>query len=80
VLLLGLLLSVVLTSFAANLLADLLERHRWIAWVGLLIVLDVALNMISHGWVEVAGAMTHLSAAQPLEPVLTRRAGSPMFR
>ena len=45
-------------GMAANLLAHVLERHRWIAWVGLLIVLYVALQMIWRGWVEVAGAMT----------------------
>jgi YjbE family integral membrane protein len=57
ILLLGLLLSVVLMGVAANLLAHVLERQRWIAWVGLLIVLYVALKMIWHGWFEVASAM-----------------------
>ena len=57
VLMLGLLLSVVLMGVAANLLAKVLERQRWIAWVGLLIVLYVAVKMIWHGWFEVAGAM-----------------------
>ncbi len=41
---LGLLLSVVLMGVAANLLARMLERQRWIAWVGLLIVLYVAVH------------------------------------
>jgi YjbE family integral membrane protein len=59
VLLLGLLLAVVLMGFAANLLAHVLERQRWIAWVGLLIVLYVALKMIWQGWMEVAGAIVH---------------------
>jgi YjbE family integral membrane protein len=53
----GLLLSVGLMGLAAGLIARLLERHRWIAWIGLLIVLYVALNMIWHGGNEVAGAM-----------------------
>jgi predicted tellurium resistance membrane protein TerC len=57
VLLLGLLLAVVLMGFAANLLSRVLERQRWIAWVGLLIVLYVALKMIWEGWLEVAGAV-----------------------
>jgi hypothetical protein len=35
----------------------LLERYRWIAWVGLLIVLYVAVTMIWHGGHEVAGAI-----------------------
>jgi len=54
----GLLLSVVLMGLAANLIADLLERARWIAWAGLLIVLYVAVSMIWHGSFEVAGAMS----------------------
>lgn len=57
VLMLGLLLSVVLMGFAANLLASLLERQRWIAWVGLLIVLYVAFAMIWDGSHEVATAL-----------------------
>ena len=57
VLVTGLLLSVVLMGVAAGLIARLLERYRWIAWVGLLIVLYVALNMIWHGGHEVAGAI-----------------------
>ena len=57
VLVTGLLLSVGLMGLAAGLIARLLERHRWIAWVGLLIVLYVALTMIWHGGHEVAGAM-----------------------
>src|SRR4051794_25321132 len=42
----GLVFSVVLMGVAANLVARLLERYRWIAWAGLLIVLYVALSMI----------------------------------
>jgi YjbE family integral membrane protein len=57
VLLVGLLLAVVLMGFAANLLSRVLERQRWIAWVGLLIVLYVALKMIWQGWKEVAEAI-----------------------
>jgi YjbE family integral membrane protein len=53
----GLILSVGLMGLAAGLIARLLERHRWIARVGLLIVLYVALNMIWHGGHEVAGAI-----------------------
>ncbi len=51
----GLALSVVLMATAANLLAKLLERQRWIAWVGLAVVVYVAGEMIVHGWHEVAG-------------------------
>ncbi len=54
VLAVGLLLSVVLMGVAANLLAHVLERHRWIAWFGFLVVLYVAVSMIWHGSAEVA--------------------------
>ncbi|HEY7578885.1 MAG TPA: YjbE family putative metal transport protein [Acetobacteraceae bacterium] len=57
VLAVGLLLSVVLMGIAANLLARLLERQRWIAWVGLLIVLYIAATMIWHGAFDVADAV-----------------------
>jgi YjbE family integral membrane protein len=55
VLVTGLAISVVLMGLAASLVANLLERHRWIAWVGLLIVLYVALKLIWEGSHEVAG-------------------------
>jgi YjbE family integral membrane protein len=49
----GLALSVLLMAAAANLLAKLLERQRWIAWLGLAIVVYVALQMIVTGWHQV---------------------------
>jgi YjbE family integral membrane protein len=54
VLVIGLLMSVGLMGAAANYIARLLERFRWIAYVGLAIVVYVALMMIWHGWEEVA--------------------------
>jgi YjbE family integral membrane protein len=54
VLVAGLLLSVLLMGVAANLLANVLERQRWIAWAGLLIVLYVALDMIWDGSNDIA--------------------------
>jgi len=45
----GLALSVALMAFAATLIANLLERHRWIGYVGLLMILYVALKMIYSG-------------------------------
>ena len=58
ILMAGLLLSVVLMGVAANLLARVLERRRWVAWIGLLIVLYVAVAMIWHGAFEVADAVS----------------------
>ena len=46
----GLVLSIALMGLAANLIARLLDRYRWIAYVGLAIILYVALDMIWEGW------------------------------
>jgi YjbE family integral membrane protein len=54
VLIAGLAISVVLMGVAATLIANLLNRHRWIAWVGLLIIVYVAGSMIFEGTHEVA--------------------------
>ena len=54
----GLALSVALMGFAAGLIAGLLERFRWIAWGGLLIVLYMALHMVWEGSSEVAAHTT----------------------
>ncbi len=50
----GLALSVALMGVASELMARLIARHRWVAWIGLLIVTFVALRMIYEGWAEVA--------------------------
>ncbi len=62
VLVVGLAVSVALTGLAAGLLLKLLDRARWIAWVGLLIVLYVALEMIWNGWGEVGRWLAGLGA------------------
>jgi YjbE family integral membrane protein len=53
ILILGLLLSVVLMGAAANMIAHLLHKHRWIGWLGLGIITYVALDMIWRGSQEV---------------------------
>jgi YjbE family integral membrane protein len=53
VLIIGLVLSIALMGLAASFIAKLLHRYRWIAYVGLLIILYVALDMIYRGTVEV---------------------------
>ena len=49
VLVFGLLLSIVLMGVAASAIAGLLHKHRWIGFVGLAIVLYVALHMLWEG-------------------------------
>jgi len=53
VLITGLTFSVLLMGAAASVLATLLERHRWIAWLGLLVVLAVSIELIVKGSHEV---------------------------
>jgi len=61
VLVFGLILSIALMGIAASFIARLLSKHRWIAYVGLAVILYVALEMIYRGfhevWPYVNGAM-----------------------
>jgi YjbE family integral membrane protein len=57
VLVFGLLLSITLMGVAADWISRLLQKHRWIAYVGLAIILYVASEMIYRG-------------AHELEPVI----------
>jgi YjbE family integral membrane protein len=59
ILIFGLALSIALMGLAANFIARLLEKHRWIAYVGLLIILYVAFDMCYRGALEV---WPHLNA------------------
>jgi YjbE family integral membrane protein len=65
VLVFGLALSVALMGAAASFIAGLLQRHRWIAYVGLLIILYVALRMIWEGAFEVGDAIALGLRQQP---------------
>lgn len=54
----GLALSVFLMGIAAAVVARIITRHRWVAWLGLLIVLYTALTMIWEGGKDVFHTMT----------------------
>jgi predicted tellurium resistance membrane protein TerC len=56
VLAIGLLLSVALMGAAADMIARLLERYRWISYLGLAVVLYVSVTMIWHGGNDVLQA------------------------
>jgi YjbE family integral membrane protein len=60
VLVFGLVLSVLLMGLAANYIARYIERYRWIAWVGLLVILWVALKMVFDGARHVAPVIAPL--------------------
>lgn len=61
VMIFGLALSIALMGLAASFIARLLQRHHWIAYVGLLLIVYVALKMIWDGSEEVL----HAIAATP---------------
>ena len=54
VLVVGLVLSVAFMGLAAGYIARLLEKHHWIAYIGLLVIVYVAAMMISDGLVRIA--------------------------
>ena len=68
----GLGLSIVLMGVAASFIARLLNRHRWIAYVGLAIILYVAFDMIWRGAWEVRARSR--SPARTRMPPARRRA------
>jgi YjbE family integral membrane protein len=55
VLIFGLGLSIALMGLAASFIARLLQRHRWIGYVGLAVILYVALDMVYRGTLEIIG-------------------------
>ena len=49
ILVVGLTIAIAFMGLASSFIAKLLARHHWIAWIGLLIVLYVALEMVWTG-------------------------------
>ena len=62
IMVIGLLLSVALMGVAAGLIAGLLKRYHWIGYVGLAIIVWVAVDMIYRGSNEVVEQMTDCQA------------------
>ncbi|MBR0956704.1 TerC family protein [Bradyrhizobium japonicum] len=56
----GLLLSVAMMGVAADLLGRVLQKHRWVAYVGLAIIIYVAFEMIYRGSLELAPVIASL--------------------
>jgi len=52
ILIVGLVFAVALMGIAANIIARYIERYKWIAYIGLLVILYVAVKMIYDGWVD----------------------------
>jgi YjbE family integral membrane protein len=61
VLFLGLILSVALMGVASTIIARLLARYFWLSWLGLAIIVAVALRMIWAGGDEVLESVRHLA-------------------
>ena len=57
IMVIGLILSVALMGVAANIIAGYIEKYRWIAWVGLVVIVYVAGRMIYEGWFDVQPMM-----------------------
>jgi len=52
IMIVGLIFAVALMGLAANIIAKYIERYRWIAWVGVVVILWVAGTMIYEGLVD----------------------------
>ena len=65
ILIVGLIAAVGLMGIAANAIAKYIERYRWIAYLGLVVILWVALKMVWDGWHDVAPVLgwPHFEAA-----------------
>ncbi|MBI1406947.1 MAG: YjbE family putative metal transport protein [Caulobacter sp.] len=70
VLVFGLLLSIALMGVAASWIARLLHKHRWIGYIGLAIVLYVALHMIWQGHREVVVRTDNTAVYNQYAPAL----------
>jgi YjbE family integral membrane protein len=53
ILIVGLVFAVAMMGIAANLIAKYIERYKWIAWIGLVVIVYVAGKMIWDGWHDV---------------------------
>lgn len=53
IMIVGLIFAVALMGVAANIIAQYIERFRWIAWIGLAVIVYVAGKMIWEGWHDV---------------------------
>lgn len=60
IMVIGLILSVLLTGIAASIISRLIDRHRWIGYAGVALIIWVSLSMIWDGFQEV---LTHFGAS-----------------
>ncbi len=70
VLVIGLAIAIILMAIASHMIARLLARYQWITWIGLLIILYVALDMIYSGSAEVLCKMYDFGCGRPFARAL----------
>jgi YjbE family integral membrane protein len=75
VLVIGLALSIMLMAVASHFIAGLLVKHPWITWIGLLIILWVALSMIYQGSHEVTCQAFNFGCSENLWEGILHRLG-----
>ena len=73
VLIIGLAVAVVLMAVASNFIAGLLVRYPWITWIGLAIILWVALSMLWNGWNQIEHVYPSLWSGPEIFKILTGR-------
>ena len=71
VLIIGLAVAIILMAVASHYIAGLLVSYPWITWVGLLIILYVALEMIWAGWHQVERAYPVLWSGKEVWQAIT---------
>jgi YjbE family integral membrane protein len=75
VLVIGLAVAIVLMAVASHFIAGLLVKYPWITWIGLLIILWVALSMIYQGLHEVSCQAFEVGCSQDLWHAILHRLG-----
>jgi len=78
VLVIGLAVAIVLMATASHFIAGLLVKHPWISWIGLLIIVWVALEMIYSGSHEVSCQLYKIGCSETLLEGIKHRIGMAM--
>lgn len=75
VLVIGLTLAIVLMAIASHFIARLLAKHPWISWLGLAIIVWVALDMVYRGSHEVTCQAFQIGCSEDLYHAVLHRLG-----
>ena len=75
VLAIGLLVAIILMAVASKLIADMLVHYPWITWLGLAVIVWVALDMIYTGSHEIACKSTGIGCSETLFQAIRHRIG-----